>query len=364
MSFFQIIKKILSIKIDIFMPKEKKVLIYDAMTKITGYSGIFFKNNEITIFYNRFERINLSILLKTFFEFNILNFIREYKKNFFRAVKPKIVYTSIDNNPAFYKLKQIYPEATYISDQNGMRDEKFYNFAKNEINKKNKSYHCDYYFVFGSNDKNKLKKIVKGRIIVAGNAKNNNRKFDVKKNKRKVVFIAGTFKNNLEEIEKLKIIYKYCNNNNLRLFFLDRPNQNNFDYIIKNIPKIKFTYLSGTNYTKREDIKKYKHLASAVLIIFSHSTLGYEFLSRYSKIVSYNHTNYKPRLNQNYPNSGPFWYCGNSAKKLEKKISKVLTQKNTDWNKLAKYFSGKIMIYDKNNSIRKKLIRKYLTLGN
>jgi len=160
------------------------------------------------------------------------------------------------------------------------------------------------------------------------------------------------------------MIYNYCNRNHLKLYFLDRPNQNNSKYILKNIPNIKFTYFSGKDLSKKEDRRKYLHLASASLIIFSHSTLGYEFLSRKCRIVSYNHIKYKPNIKQNYPNDGPFWYCGNNEKKLEKKINKVLTLKNKSWNKIAKSYSDKIMFYDKNNSIRKKIIKKYLTQGN
>ena len=92
--------------------------------------------------------------------------------------------------------------------------------------------------------------------------------------------------------------------------------------------------------------------------------MGYEFLSRSSRIVSYNHTKYQPNFNKNYPNSGPFWYCGNNPKKLEKVIYKVLSLKKKDWNKVAKYYSSKIMFYDKSNPIRKKIIRKCLTKGN
>ena len=43
---------------------------------------------------------------------------------------------------------------------------------------------------------------------------------------------------------------------------------------------------------EKKDNKTYHHSASAGLISFAHSTLGYEFLSRYSRIVSYNHIKY------------------------------------------------------------------------
>ena len=51
-------------------------------------------------------------------------------------VLPKVVYTGIDNNPAFYKLKDIYNQPIYISVQNGMRSNEFYNECKQYIKKK------------------------------------------------------------------------------------------------------------------------------------------------------------------------------------------------------------------------------------
>ena len=65
------------------------------------------------------------------FKSGIKNFIKNYKLNIFRDVSPKIIYTSIDNNLGFFKLKDLYPNATYIADQNGMRDENFMLNVKN-----------------------------------------------------------------------------------------------------------------------------------------------------------------------------------------------------------------------------------------
>ena len=48
------------------------------------------------------------------------NILDNYKKIYIELVSPKIVYTAIDNNPAFFKLKAVSNKPIYISDQNGM----------------------------------------------------------------------------------------------------------------------------------------------------------------------------------------------------------------------------------------------------
>ena len=76
------------------------------------------------------ENINVYVVLKVLLKKGFKNFYRNYK-SFFNLVEPKIVYTSIDNDQGFYKLKEnCYTKATYISDQNGMRDNEFYLAAK------------------------------------------------------------------------------------------------------------------------------------------------------------------------------------------------------------------------------------------
>ena len=69
---------------------------------------------------SRYESINIYVIFKTFFTFGINNFKDNYKKTFIELVSPKIVYTAIDNNVAFFKLKDLYDKPTYISDQNGI----------------------------------------------------------------------------------------------------------------------------------------------------------------------------------------------------------------------------------------------------
>ena len=53
-----------------------------------------------------------------------------------------------------------------------------------------------------------------------------------------------------------------------------------------------------------------------------------------------------------------------NEKKLFTKDEAIALFRDKDWNKVAKYYSSKIMFYDKKNLIRKKIIQKCLTKGN
>ena len=90
--------------------------------------------------------LNLYVLYTTLLMSGIKNFRDNYKQTFIRLVSPKIVYTSIDHNPAFFELKNLYDKPCYISDQIGMsktfgtyRQDNFYGKLKKYAQKTNKT---------------------------------------------------------------------------------------------------------------------------------------------------------------------------------------------------------------------------------
>ena len=113
-----------------YKPKKSKILIYDALS--VKYAKNLFKNLPMTVFHTRYEGLSIYILFKTFLK-KVFPILKKITKNFFLFVNPKIIYTAIDNNIGFYKLKTLFPKAYYIADQNGMRDKKFVNECKNFI---------------------------------------------------------------------------------------------------------------------------------------------------------------------------------------------------------------------------------------
>ena len=86
----------------------------------------------------RNEIININILFRTLLNYGIKNLKANYKKSFIEFVSPKVVYTGIDNNPAFYKLKDICDKPIYISVQNGLRHNVFFEECKKDLKKNQK----------------------------------------------------------------------------------------------------------------------------------------------------------------------------------------------------------------------------------
>ena len=102
----KILNIIINFKIYLKKPKQDNILVYDRVSKT--FADALFKKKNFSIYDNRFESINIYIFFKTLTQYNfngISTFKKNYKKIYFEYVKPKIIYTSIDNNPGFYKLK-------------------------------------------------------------------------------------------------------------------------------------------------------------------------------------------------------------------------------------------------------------------
>jgi len=350
------LKNLFRIKFEFKQPNKADILIYDNETTERGYTDIFFKNKNKISFFNRLEKINLFILFKSllFRKFNSLK--ENYIYHFFNYVKPKIVYTSIDNNPAFYLLKFIFPKAIYLSDQNGMRDNIFYDFCKKQIKEKKKKYICDYYFVFGDYEKKRTKKIINGKILSLGNTKNNFFTIKKQKQKRIITYISSKIKLRPEMEKKIftKLI-KFCDKYKYKLYFLDRPGQNNKKLLEKIFKSSNWNYIKyKTNFTK------YKILSQSKLIAFAHSTLGYEFLSRGSKCISFNNRHYNYSNLSKMNKMGKFWCSPDKYEIVEKKLLEILNYTDREWKKIIKLYSTKIMYYDKKNKNKKKIIYKIL----
>ena len=111
MRIIKFIKLIINFKFFFKKPTKKKILVYER----GKFGKKFLKDYS---FYDvRYEIINFYVIFNTIFKSGLREIRTNYKINYFRFVSPKIIYTCIDNNIGFFKLKNIYPNALYISDQ-------------------------------------------------------------------------------------------------------------------------------------------------------------------------------------------------------------------------------------------------------
>ena len=337
-----------------YKPKKSKILIYDALS--VKYAKNLFKNLPMTVFHTRYEGLSIYILFKTFFEKGFSNFVENYKKNFFLFVNPKIIYTAIDNNIGFYKLKTLFPKAYYIADQNGMRDKKFLNECKNFYKNNPSDYlQTDIYFCFGNNEKNKLKKFIKGKIFALGNTLNNDlltNKFFFKKKIKGIVYISNNpLVKERFKIEKkiFKNLINFCNENALKLYYYDRPRVNNKNYIRK-VFGDDFFFINNS----KKNLKRL--INSNFLFVNLHSTLGYELISRGVKCIFFNHhTLYHGKK---YRKEGLFWSQNHNKNSVYKLLNNFIKMDQKKWMHQSIKFSKELCVFDKNNNKKKNIILK------
>jgi len=353
-------KIIIKIKIYISRPSQTKILVYDRVSK--RFADAFFPNKSFSFYDVRYESINLYVFFFTLMNCGIKNFKINYKFNYFNFIKPTIVYTSIDNNIGFFKLKKLYPDAFYIADQNGIRDNEFYSQCKKFLKKfPNYNLSVDIFFCFGNNEKKRIKKIISGKIIALGNTTNNNRKYKKISNFKfkYIMFISSlNIQNFKSDVKALKISIDYSSKIGKKIYFLDRGQNNNFQFLKKNFDMTKIEYLENDKSNKEKTAKKL--MSRNALAVFSHSTLGLEALSIGVRSACFNKNFHEHYIDKNYPNTGPFWNNNIDKKNLENLLDKVSNYSSKEWKKISQKYSNQLMAYDYNNKKKKKYLKNYL----
>ncbi len=350
-------------------PSKKKILIYDGVTR----AEVIFPKKNYEILHVRYESINLYVLLATLLTFGIKNFKDNYKKKFIMIVSPKVVYTGIDNNSAFYKLKNIYHRPTYISVQNGMRSNSFYNECKQYIKKKENTLKADHIFVFSKKEKERLLKIIEAKFHVVGSILNNHYPIKKKKFNKKVksiMFVSQIAVSvmesqnkpyNIFRIEREKKIFnylvKFCKKKKIQLNFYAKAVAPGLMESFFRSFFIKGNWIYHSNVERK---KTYETINKQQMVVFNFSTLGFEALTKGIRCASF--CNYFPikGSHMRYPKSGVFWSNSTNYSEFRKTLNRVIGFSDKNWKKIADKYSSEILSYDPNNYKIKKILKTVL----
>ena len=362
------LKRIIKIKIKFKKPTKADVLVYDIYS--LPNAKILFDKYKISTMAVRLEEINLFILIKSLVG-NPFKLKESYLKNYVKIVSPKIIYSAIDNNPALYKLKSIIKNVKIVADQKAMRDPFFFNLLKETKH----DLSCDAYFVFSEYEKQFLSKYIKTNFFLSGPTYNNTLPTLDKFNFEKVIFISGKLRTpNTNEYDYEKKVFlnliKYCKKNSLELYFKEKNGFYDFKFNINSQSNSKKREIFFKNYFENNnwnfipwDLDKnslnYKKIFNNVLIIFTDSTLGYEFLSRGYKCVSFTDKFPIYGLDHNFKKKGLFWSNSTELNEMIALIDSVKMIDSYDWKKSYKEYSKKILPYDKENKFKKSVIRNF-----
>jgi len=339
-------------------PKNTQILVYDNES-VKNFDS-YLKNKKYEVFHVRFEQINIFVIFYTILSNGFRNLKQNYKINFFKFVSPKVVITLIDENPGFFKLKNIYKCAKYVSIQSCFKDNIFYDFIENYLKKqKNYKFGSDISFVLGENDKKKYKKYLDSKIVTLGSIRNNN--YPIKKNYtskiKEILFIGGKFASS-RDYKIFKILKKYCKENKIKLNLLSK-------YPISYHKKILKFYGEGDwKYLPRENAKEtYRIVNKAQFVVFDESTLGYEALSKNIKGVCFPEVFPYRFYSKNYKKKeGFFWSTKIDEKKFNHKINKVISLKQSEWKSVITKNVNKILFYNPNNKIFEKTLKKITSI--
>ncbi len=350
-------------------PKKNKVLIYDSQSE--QYSKYLFKKKDCEFLDVRYESFNIYVLILALKSLKFNKLIENYKKIYIELVDPKIVYTSVDNNPAFYKLKDIVKGPIYITDQIGMskvedsyKQDLFFGNLKNYKKINNKMPKVDHMFLFGENDKKKMSKFINGKIHLLGNTKNNHFVIRNKKASRKInsiLFISSAYYE--AALKQDKIIFKhlcrFCEKRKIKISFAGRQTKNHPEKG-ENFYRNYFEKGNWTFLPRISTNKTYNNLNKQQMIVFAHSTLGFQAIAKGIKCAVFYECFPEKGASGKFPKKGPFWTNSNNYQDFEKLLNKIIKYPNKKWLKISKKYSEKILRYRPYNIGKKKIIYKIL----
>lgn len=369
-------------KLSFALPKGKQVALVDA-------SGINILKNYIPE--NEIEVIDIDCI-NVFVLFRMLvagkKSLFDYNNAYLKLLKPKFVFTLVDNNIDFYKLAARFPKTKFIAIQNGYRanyanqmGSGFFDLLKNESSKNTLSAHA--ICVLGKSSGDQFVQYIQTRPIVTGSLKNNmigNR--IAPKEHFDIVYVSqhAPFEIPNSEVKfffgsnSITASEFYAIEQNIVRFLAERAlrTHQSFAVLGKRTDASPFEheyFVSAANpipihfIPRISDVSTYEYCNSASLIVTADSTVGYEFLARGNKVVflSGRIKATKSKLlseardtDFGFPlelgASGPFWTNTANESEFERIIASVQTMSDAQWASAISPYNELLMAYQPGNS--------------
>jgi surface carbohydrate biosynthesis protein len=218
-------------------------------------------------------------------------------------------------------------------------------------------------FLFGKNDKARMSKVIEGKIHLLGNTKNNHfvfKKNKFQKNIKSIMFISSAYYTSALKQDKIifRHLIKFCRERKIKIFFYGRQSRNHKkgeSFYRNYFEKGDWIYLPRVS-----THKTYTNLNNQQMIVFAHSTLGFQAIAKGIKCAVFYECFPEKGARGKFPRSGPFWSNLNDYKTFAKVTNRVMKCPSQKWNNITKKYSKDILGYDPNNLKKKKIIDKIL----
>ena len=334
------------------------------------------------VFHNRMGNkncdINCTLPLNFYIIFKLICHrkfsFKNYRNELFHSIKPKFIFTLIDNNFAFYNLKKYIPEAKTVIIQTALR---YGTIDFKKTNPKDKAF-VDYTFVLNITQKKVYSKYFRSKFIEIGSIRSNsekNTKFkkdidflyiakDASMYEKKFIRLAYDFPFS-DYFEKetflLKNLVKFLNKKNIRISLLAQANNpKDKEFYDKLLGSENYNYL--TNYKNRPTMSI---VDKSKIVCGVASTLLFESLSRLNKTIIFSIRDKKLFSSNDFHNlcdikkKGKFWsnkYSYDEVKRLYNFVNQLKEEKWTNYIKAKKY--DKCIMYSKKNKAFTNYLKK------
>ena len=367
---WRLLKSLTRLRLRILPPRHKPVLLYF----VTGADVIapYFSPDEFQVLDLREHEVNLWVAMRCLLGRNLS--AQNYALTYIKIVEPKLVITFIDNFPAFFQVKNHFPNITTVLIQNGVRVDPHDLFETNsEASGLHKNF-VDKMFVFGSAIGATYGKYTQGEIVPIGSFKNN--LVPITKSKTRTVAYISTYRSGLprhtvipdslpgfpiqygEIIDRREqaIIFlaNFCQKNNLGLIIIGKDED--FEGEKAYYEKLLKNY-SWTIAQRQTTTINYTVVDESELVVFTSSTLGYESLARGKKTAAFlvdaellNVQTLKFGWPAVVADDGEFWTHQLDETRFTEILDYLTSVSQSDWERICSETMSDIITYDENNS--------------
>ena len=357
-------------------PKPADILVFDA--EMAELLEPFLRSTNHHVLHQRSRGLNIAVLLRSLRHGISLD---GYVRTYVRTVRPKLILSLLDNDPALYRVKAYLPHARVVAIQNGWRG--FTNDIFGLGLGANDELKCDEILAFGPAIGREFEKIIDGRAVTVGSFKNNLVPIERDPESRTIalistlrgkvdlddtVQIAGSNRTvkYAEIFERRLRLATYCHDFcsregfHLRILGKDPELGREFAMYSERLGQPGDTW----SFTPRSTLlANYPELDKARAVISSSSSLGYEALGRGCRAAFFmiDHevlndvgTNFGWPLQ--LPDRGDFWSHYLSREEVERVLTHVVKSTDPVWRASSEEIARELISFEEGNTTLQKII--------
>ena len=358
------------------LPEQADVLVFDA--EMAELLEPLLRSTHHHVLHQRSRGLNIPILLRSLRNGLSLD---GYVRTYVLAVRPKLVISLLDNDPALYRVKKYLPSARVVAIQNGWRG--FTNDIFGLGLSKADRLQCDEILVFGPAVGKEFERIITGRAITIGSFKNNLVPIH-RDTESKTIALISTLRGKVdldssvevagsdrtiryEEIFERRLrLAEYCHafcqreGYHLRILGKDPEIGREFAMYAERLGEQGASW----SFTPRSTLlANYPELDKAKAVVSSSSSLGYEALGRGCRAAFFmiDHevlqdvgTNFGWPLE--LPDSGDFWSNRLDENEVMRILTHVVKSSDESWRSSSKAIADQLITFEEGNTTLRDII--------